>query len=1012
MRKLLTILTCIVALASTDISLAAPVQNPNNGHYYEVIAVDTIGWPSANEIANNLSFQGVQGHLATVTSAEENSWLLANFSVSLKWIGGYQDLDAPDYNEPDGGWRWVTGEEWNYAYLLPGEPNNFGGDERYLAYYNGLKWNDVNSGQTGYIVEYEPVILPIYVEMVLIPAGDFVMGCDEDCDIFQFSCEDSKPAHSVYLDAFYMDAHEVTNEQYERFMDATGHEAPEYWYDDRYNAPDQPVVGVSWFDAEAYTVWAGKRLPTEAEWEKAARGGLVGKTFPWEGSINYNHDNFGGGAGKPTAVGTHIPNGYGLYEIGANVREWCSDWYGADYYAISPGANPTGPSSGSYRVIRGASYADNGDHMLTHVRIHYGPPTNMEPTNGFRCAQNVETCGATGALDFGEVGDFNYVLVGSSPVFDTDELTFEAWIKPTSLPIGTYIFEGRSTIAWNGDGSPGQDPYIFYINEFGKLEAHADFENGCSRFTYGCNVLTLGVWHHVALAISSTRIELFLDGRKDGELSHDCGNLIKGHNYLAFARHMFYNNPFGGIIDEIRVWNYPRTEEEISDNRWAGCVKGDEAGLIGYWDFNEGGGQTLHDITQNQNHGTVYGATWTEDSTPCRGALTPIAFLTAYPGATDRTVLLEWPAPKGISPASEYIVRYNTIPITEHNWDMSRDVDGEPVPGLAWGRDSITIALPNAGALYYFAIKIQDPYLNMSAISNSPCARVSIRLSADWNLVAFMNEYPMSMWQAMLAIEDEYTSVWRYDAATSSWLRYTKDGPAFLNNMTEMEPGYGYWIQVTKDCTWDYGAVFIAEALNPSLTTQRPPFILYGTIMEDMGCVDSSKISLKVGDVEAGNYVLGSNPRYEDHYVLEIPVDGSFHEGDVAHVYVDDVLAKHDLITLGGIGVIKQYNISWILTPKVTKLLQNYPNPFNPETWIPYQLADGSGVTIRIYSVTGGLIRLLDLGYREPGSYVSKDTAAYWDGVTNTGEHVSSGVYFYSIQAGDYRTVKKMIAVQ
>jgi len=217
--------------------------------------------------------------------------------------------------------------------------------------------------------------------MVLIPAGEFQMGSNDGGD-------SEKPVHTVYLDAFYMDVYEVTNARYKKFMDATGHKAPAYWSNSKFNSPDQPVVSVSWHDAKAYCDWAGKRLPTEAEWEKAARGGLVGRKYPWGDNLTHDDANYSGTGGKdtwekPAPVGSFAPNGYGLYDMAGNVWEWCADWYDIGYYAKSPRGNPTGPSSGTYRVLRGGSwYYGPATCAWRSATTSAGPPYG---DGGFRC---------------------------------------------------------------------------------------------------------------------------------------------------------------------------------------------------------------------------------------------------------------------------------------------------------------------------------------------------------------------------------------------------------------------------------------------------------------------------------------------------------------------------------------------------------------------------------------------------------------------------------------------------
>ncbi|MFC1718367.1 formylglycine-generating enzyme family protein [Candidatus Poribacteria bacterium] len=240
--------------------------------------------------------------------------------------------------------------------------------------------------------------------MVLIPAGEFQMG-----DAFSEGGIDERPIHTVYMDAFYIAAYEVTNAQYRRFVQATGHRAPEGWsyvngewrlgfkpwLDTNFNGDDQPVLCVSWEDAKAYCEWAGKRLPTEAEWEKAARGGLVGKKFPWgdedpDGTqCNFADRNAGDGYQYASPVGGFAPNGYGLYDMAGNVWEWCSDWYDPSYYSDSFKENPTGPSSGTSRVLRGGSWNLNPYYMRVSFRFP-GVPKYSHNFVGFRCAQDAK----------------------------------------------------------------------------------------------------------------------------------------------------------------------------------------------------------------------------------------------------------------------------------------------------------------------------------------------------------------------------------------------------------------------------------------------------------------------------------------------------------------------------------------------------------------------------------------------------------------------------------------------
>ena len=234
--------------------------------------------------------------------------------------------------------------------------------------------------------------------VALIPAGEFRMGSNH-------GGADEKPVHSVYVDAFYIDRYEVTNVQYAKFLnefgkntDGAGHKllkisSPycQIWkagevYRPRSGYEEHPVVEVSWYGANAYAEFYGKWLPTEAEWEKAARGGLAGKKYPWGDSISHDNANYNGTGRKDkwtntSPVGSFSPNGYGLYDMSGNVWEWCSDWYSSDYYAQSTRRNPSGPGTGRRRVIRGGSWSDDV------LRCAYRATSDLELVNlGFRCA--------------------------------------------------------------------------------------------------------------------------------------------------------------------------------------------------------------------------------------------------------------------------------------------------------------------------------------------------------------------------------------------------------------------------------------------------------------------------------------------------------------------------------------------------------------------------------------------------------------------------------------------------
>ena len=221
--------------------------------------------------------------------------------------------------------------------------------------------------------------------LVPIPEGWFLMGCNSGQD-------NERPVHRVWVDDFLLAACQVTNADYVRFLRDTRSLPPPFWNDRNFNNPEQPVVGVSWFEAVRYCDWLSEqtgrrfRLPTEAEWERAARGGLDGAQFPWGDAPPESLPDYASRwQTGPEPVGQASANEYGLYNMCDNVHEWCADWYAPGYYAVSPDRNPRGPETGERRVSRGGSWRHHIKISRCAARSSI-PPEFQYADYGFRVA--------------------------------------------------------------------------------------------------------------------------------------------------------------------------------------------------------------------------------------------------------------------------------------------------------------------------------------------------------------------------------------------------------------------------------------------------------------------------------------------------------------------------------------------------------------------------------------------------------------------------------------------------
>jgi formylglycine-generating enzyme required for sulfatase activity len=204
--------------------------------------------------------------------------------------------------------------------------------------------------------------------------------------------DNERPAHRVFVDAFHLAATQVTNGEYARFLAATCAPPPPHWGEPDFSNPRQPVVAVSWFEAVAYCDWLSAqtgrnfRLPTEAEWERAARGGSESKLFPWGNEPAQSRPNYSARwLHGPEQVATAPPNAYALFDMCENVHEWCKDWFAPDYYADSPERNPQGPASGERRSSRGGSWRHHVKISRCAARSSI-PPDFHYADYGFRVA--------------------------------------------------------------------------------------------------------------------------------------------------------------------------------------------------------------------------------------------------------------------------------------------------------------------------------------------------------------------------------------------------------------------------------------------------------------------------------------------------------------------------------------------------------------------------------------------------------------------------------------------------
>ncbi|MDF0650467.1 MAG: hypothetical protein CV081_13235 [Nitrospira sp. LK265] len=410
MRQTLGVLGFLICLTVTAVSMAAPESETGqqdfakgeallkNKQYAEARAALEAG------IAKNSS--NVQAHFSLAEACRElAAWACAeeHYETALHLdaksrTAGMRDLRLRRMEvwrslEEVTAWR-LLDEAKDLIAGGHGDPDQIKKAEEALDGANELGLNQEQQAvyqqlQAKLPGRHSPTVMdslkPAETPLALVPAGEFTMGST--------MADDEKPVHRVYLDAFYMDKYHVTVGQYAKYLEATDKEAPPEW--DIMNQPHhqkRPVVNVSWYDAVTYCKWAGKRLPTEAEWEKAARG-TDGRLYPWGNEAPTRlHANFGKKkwanhmALVPVGMFELGKSPYGIYDMAGNAWEWVNDWYDHDYYKKSPAKNPQGPKTGKSKVVRGGNWLYVQEFLRSSFRYN-AEPSGRQFGYGFRCAK-------------------------------------------------------------------------------------------------------------------------------------------------------------------------------------------------------------------------------------------------------------------------------------------------------------------------------------------------------------------------------------------------------------------------------------------------------------------------------------------------------------------------------------------------------------------------------------------------------------------------------------------------
>ena len=484
------------------------------------------------------------------------------------------------------------------------------------------------------------------------------------------------------------------------------------------------------------------------------------------------------------------------------------------------------------------------------------------------------------ALSLDGYGD--YMEVADDDSLDiTEAITLETWVKPGDQSAGNF---NRIITKPHTSCTDPFDMYCMLIHTSGRIRFQISI-SGTHRYLDAQRVLPINEWSHVVESYDGNQMKIYINGALDNS-QYQTGNIDTNNQplYLGIAVGACDGEIYNGFIDEVRVWNIARTQVEIQTTMNT-TLQGDEEGLIGYWNFDDG---TANDSSPYDNHGKLEDA----EIIPLVGT---------------------WPPKK------------------------TGDVSGDR-----------TISAYDAALILRYVVGLMDEFPADSMVSPSAISPRS-----------YIVEIP----ELSARVGDRIHVPIVINNATGLWaggisLKYDGAILKAINVLTDITLNGSYW----KANTELDGEVRFAFATTEPAKGQGNLLIVEFEILPNT-------------------------------------------EGKTSRLMVDNVNLSNSLN-------ITKINGSVTVIPSTFALLQNYPNPFNPDTWIPFELATDASVTINIYNAKGQLIRTIVLGQKAAGVYLSKDKAAYWDGRDNSGEKVSSGVYFYTLQTGKFTATRKLVVVK